>query len=155
MNIIPLSAKDNIKNNSPLNVTSETMLYKKAASTIEFKGNVVVTRDDSTIHADSITMFLTKDTEKNSNKKNKIEKIIAKGSVKYFSGTRKAYAGKAVYTYNNEILVLTENNPKVITNGNSVTGKKITLFQKDGRITIEGGVNAVFIPENDGKQTKE
>ncbi|MCP3951370.1 MAG: hypothetical protein GY697_04020 [Desulfobacterales bacterium] len=152
--ILPLSAKDNIKSDSPLNITSENMLYKKVASTVEFTGKVVVTRDDSIIHADSITMFLIKETEKDSNK-NKIEKIVAKGNVKYFSGTRKAFAGKAVYTYDTEVLVLTGDTPKVITDGNSVTGKKITLFQKDGRITIEGGVNAVFIPENDDKQKKE
>jgi lipopolysaccharide export system protein LptA len=131
------------------------MLAKKKASTVEFKGNVVVTRDDSIIHADSITMFFTKDTEKNANKKRKIIKIVAKGNVKYFSGTRKAYAGKAVYTFDNEILVLTENNPKVITDGNSITGKKITVFQKEDRITIEGGVNAVFIPDNKDKQKQE
>ena len=63
-----------------------------------------------------------------------------------------AFAVKAVYTYKNEVLVLTENNPKVITDGNSVTGEKITLFQQDGRITIEGGVNAVFIRDNENKK---
>ncbi len=131
------------------------MLYKKTDSTVEFKGDVVVTRDDSIIHADSITMFLTKETEKDPNKKNKIEKIIAKGNFKYFSGTRKAFADKAIYTLDDEVLILTGDTPKVITDGNSVTGKKITLFQKDGRVTIEGGVKAIFIPENDDKQKKE
>jgi len=152
---MPLSAKNDTKSDSPLNVTSDSMLVKKKASTIEFMGNVVVTRDDSIIHADSITMFFTQETEKKPEEKNKIEKIVALGNVKYFSGKRKAYAGKAVYTYKNEVLVLTENDPKVITDGNSVTGKKITLYQKDGRVTIEGGVNAVFIPENEDKQKKE
>ena len=37
--------------------------------------------------------------------------------------------------------------PKVITGENFVTGKKITLFQKDGRIIIEGGVKATFNPD--------
>lgn len=147
-----MSAKNNTKSNSPLNVTSDSMLANKIASTVKFKGNVVVTRDDSIIHADSITMFFIKETEKNTEEKNKIEKIVATGNVKYFSGKRKAFAGKAVYTYKNEVLVLTENNPKVITDGNSVTGEKITLFQQDGRITIEGGVNAVFIPDNENKK---
>jgi lipopolysaccharide transport protein LptA len=152
---MPLSAKIDTKGDSPLNVTSDSMLVKKKVSIVEFKGNVIVTRDDYIIHADNITMFFTQETEKKTKKKNKIEKIVAKGNVKFFSGNRKAYAGKAVYTYQNEVLVLTENNPKVITDGNSVTGKKITLYQKDGKVTIEGGVNAIFIPENEDKQKKE
>ena len=149
--IFPVSAKNETKSDSPLNVTSDSMLAKKIASTIEFKGNVVVTRDDYIIHADSITMFFTKKTKTNAKEKNKIDKIIATGNVKFISGKRKAYAGRAVYTYKNEVLVLTENNPKVITDGNSVTGEKITVFQRDDRITIEGGVNAVFIPDNENK----
>jgi lipopolysaccharide export system protein LptA len=100
-------------------------------------------------------MFFTQETKKNTKEKNKIEKIVATGNVKYFSGNRKAFAGKAVYTYNNEVLVLTENNPKVIEDGNSITGEKITVFQKDDRITIEGGVNAVFIQDNENKTKKE
>jgi lipopolysaccharide export system protein LptA len=152
-------AKTQFTKDSPLNVTSDSMIASKVASTIEFKGNVVVTNADSVIHADTITMFFTTETEntakKTSEKKNKIQKIIAKGNVRYSSGERKALAGKAVYTYNDEKLVLTGNMPKVITGENSVSGKKITLFQKDGRIIIEGGVNAIFNPDETNKQAKE
>ena len=88
-NIVPLSAKKDTKSDSPLNVTSDSMLVKKKASTVEFKGNVVVTRDDSIIHADNITMFFTQEAEKKTKKKKEIEKIVAKGNVKYFSGNRK------------------------------------------------------------------
>ena len=155
-NLNVLSAKTEISKDSPLNVTSDSMFAKKITSTIEFKGNVIVTREDSIIHADSITMFFKKKAEKNKDKnkkdKDKIEKIIATGNVKYFSGERKAFADKAVYTYDTEILVLTGNMPKVITGENSVTGKKITLFQKDGRIIIEGGVNATFNPDDKTEQ---
>ncbi len=154
-----LSAKDEIKNKGPINITSNSMLAKDKDSTVEFKGNVVVTSEDSIIHADIITMFFNRETEKDKKKSggqnNKIEKIIALGNVKYFSGERKAFAGKAVYTYEDEILVLTGDMPKVITGKNSVTGKKITLFQKNGKIIIEGEVNAFFVPDEDNKQTKE
>ncbi|MCK5096931.1 MAG: hypothetical protein KAR45_02450 [Desulfobacteraceae bacterium] len=154
-----LSAKNETKNNTPVNVTADSMLAKEKNSTVEFKGNVVVTSEDSIIHADVITMFFTNETEKNKKKiekqNRKIEKIIALGNVEYFSGERKAFADKAVYTYENEVLVLTGDMPKVITGKNSVTGKKITVFQQNGRIVIEGDVNAVFVPDEDNKQTKE
>jgi len=150
---ISLSAQNEFRKDTPLHVTSDSMIARKKSSTIEFKGNVVVTKDDSIIHADSITMFFTRENGKKKETKKKIKKIVARGNVKYSSGTRKAYAGQAVYTYDTEILVLTGNSPKVITtDGNSVTGEKITLFQKDGRVTIEGGVNAVFIPEKKNKE---
>ncbi|MCK5099957.1 MAG: hypothetical protein KAR45_17740 [Desulfobacteraceae bacterium] len=157
VNANALHAKTELTNNSPLNVTSDSMLAKKIASTIEFKGNVIVTREDSIIHADAITIFFTKETDKNKQKtkENKIKKIVAIGNVKYFSGERKAFADKAVYIYNDEVLVLTGNMPKVITGENSVTGKKITLFQKDGRIIIEGGVNATFNPDTKDKQKEK
>jgi lipopolysaccharide export system protein LptA len=154
-----LSAKDEIKNNGPVNVTSNSMFAKEKDSTVEFKGNVVVTSEDSIIHADIITMFFTKETEKNKKKtekqNSKIKKIIALGNVEYFSGERKAFADKAVYTYEDEVLVLTGDMPKVITGKNSVTGKKITLFQKNGKIIIEGEVNAVFVPDEDSKQKND
>jgi len=151
-----LYAKTEFTKDAPLNVTSDSMVAKKASSTVEFKGNVVVTRDDSIIHADSITMFFiqTEAGKKNENKK-EIEKIVAIGHVKYLSGERRAFANKAVYTFKNEILVLTGNLPKVITGENSVTGEKITLSQKDGRIIIEGGVNATFNPDTKNEQKKE
>ncbi|MCK5312377.1 MAG: hypothetical protein KAJ62_09710 [Desulfobacteraceae bacterium] len=159
INTSVLYAETEVTSNPPLNVTSDSMLTKKIASTIEFKGNVVVTREDSIIHADAITMFFTKETEKTEQntkqEKQKIKKIVAIGNVKYFSGERKAFADKAVYIYNDEVLVLTGNMPKVITGENSVTGKKITLFQKDGKIIIEGGVNATFNPDKSDKQKKE
>jgi lipopolysaccharide export system protein LptA len=142
-NINPLFAGTEFSKKTPLNITSDSMFAKKSGLTIEFKGHVVATKDDAVIHADSLILFFKK-----IDNKNKIDKIISTGNVKYFSNERTAYADKAVYTYADEVLVLTGKNPKVITGDNSVTGKKITIFQKDGRISVMGGVHIIINPDD-------
>lgn len=136
----------------PLHITSDTMVIEKEASTIEFSGSVVAERDDSIINADIVKVILYSDKEKASLSEKKmnpdVKMIMAIGNVKFVSGERTAFADKAVYTSADETLVLTGDSPRVITGENFVTGNKITLFQKSGKIIIESSqkkrVEALF-----------
>ncbi len=141
-------------------VTADTMISEKNAGIIEFSGNAVVNDGNSVIKADSIKIFLYTQKEQKQRKKEKktgnIKKIIASGNVQYSSGNKKAFSDKAVYTTDNEVIVLTGKAPKVTMGNSFVTGKKIILFRKDGKVIVESGkkkrVEALFNSKDRNKK---
>lgn len=137
-----------------LHVTSDKMIANKNGSMVEFIGNARATREDSIVLADSIKIFFNNSETKQKNQSN-VKKIVSRGNVRYTSGENKAFADKAVYTIDDEILVLTGKSPKLITGKSHVTGKKITLFRKEDRALVESDsqtrVQAIFNPEDQKK----
>ncbi len=140
----------------PLHVVSDKMIAQEDSSMVEFIGNVKAEQEDSIVFADSIKIYFTTDKDTVDKKKiddqSSVEKIVSTGNVKFISEERKAYADKAVYTIIDEVLVLTGKAPKLITGSSFVTGKKITLFKKQGRVIVESSgtqrVEALFNPED-------
>ena len=141
-----------------LTVTSNTMIASKDGSMVEFIGNARATRENSIILADSIKIFFNDSKTKKKDQSN-VKEIISQGNVKYTSGENKAFADKAVYTLDSEILVLTGKSPKLLTGKSHVTGKKITLFRKEDRVLVESDdktrVQAIFNPEDQKKGTEQ
>ena len=151
-------AQTNTKKDTPLHVTSDKMIALKDTSMVEFIGNVKATRDDTVIFADSIKIFIhTAETKKEG--QTDLRQIIATGNVEYTAGERKAFADKAVYTTQDEILILTGETARLITGKSHVTGKKITLFRNEDRAIVESDgetrVQAVFNPEDQKPETKK
>lgn len=72
--------------------------------------------------------------------------------MKYTAGDRKAFADKAVYTAQDEILILTGKTAKLMTGSSFVTGKKITLYRLEDKVIVESDgnnrVEALFKPED-------
>ena len=135
----------------PLHVTSDKMIAHKDTSMVEFIGNVKATREDAIFFADSIKIFIhSAETKKQG--QTDLKQIIATGNVEYSAGERKAFADKAVYTTEDEILILTGKSAKLITGKSHVTGNKITLFRNQDRAIVESDgktrVQAVFNPED-------
>lgn len=136
----------------PLNVVSDTMTAQQDTSMIEFSGNVKAEMEDSTLFADSIKIYFTRSQKgKENSEPDSVDRIICSGNVKYIGGGRSALADKAVFTTIDGILVLTGKSPKLITDSGFVTGKKITVFRKENKVTIESSsskrVEAQFNPE--------
>lgn len=152
------SQTENKTNKAPLNVVSDKMIAQKGTLMVEFLGNVKITRVDSILLADSVKIYFVdskqknKDNEEDKTAQSNIKKIISTGNVRYTQGERKAFADKAVYTAEDDILILTGKSPKLITGTSFVTGKKITLFRKQDKILVESDstkrVEALFNPED-------
>ncbi|MBF0201516.1 MAG: hypothetical protein HQK66_09430 [Desulfamplus sp.] len=132
-----------------LHITSDTMFAEQESLSIKFSGNVVVTRDDTLLHADVITVILFSEEEKNelgketdkrhgNGNQRDIKEIAASGNVTFKFDDGTAYADHAVYTALDQILVLTGDSPRVVTGESHVTGKKIVLNQKSSEIVVEG-----------------
>lgn len=137
-----------------LEVVSDRMIAQQDKSMVEFIGNARATREDSIVSADSIKIFFhTAETKQEA--QNNVKEIVSTGNVEYTSGERKAFADKAVYTVETEILVLTGKSPRLVTGESHVTGKKITLFRKEDKVLVESDdktrVQAVFNPEDQKK----
>ncbi len=128
-----------------LQVTSDKLVAEQGNSVVEFIGNVRATQDDAVLLADSVKVFIKKEEEKSKKTapeekgmgQGNVDKIVATGHVQYTAGDRKALADKAVYTAEDQKLVLTGNNPKLLTGKSWVAGKKITLFRSQERVIVE------------------
>ena len=81
-----------------------------------------------------------------------LKKIIATGNVRITSEQYNAEAEKVEYDTTSMTVILTGENSKVISGKNSITGSKIILYRKDGRVKVEGSKNsrikAVFYSES-------
>ncbi len=141
---------------APLHIVSDKMIAQRDQSMVEFIGNVKATQEDSIVLADSIKVFFN-DTSKDKNPegedaRSNVKKIISTGNVEYTAGERKAFADKAVYTTENETLILTGESPKLVTGSSFVTGKKITLYRNQDKVLVESDgkkrVEALFNPED-------
>ena len=120
---------------------------------VEFIGNVKATRLDAVIHADTIQVFFNTDSDTGDTRnEGSVSKIVSTGNVRYTSGERQAFADKAVYTADNERLVLTGKTAKLMTGTSFVTGRKITLFRTEDKVIVESDgsnrVEALFNPED-------
>ncbi len=133
-------------------ITSDSMMFDEANAQVEFKGNVVATRLDATIHADHVKVILYSEAEKKDRKvtattaagADNIKQLIASGNVQVVQNDGKATADKAVYTPEEQTIILTGNAPTVVSAGSRVTGKKITLYQDTRRVVVESeGTNRV------------
>ena len=125
-------------------ITADLLISDSNAQTAEFKGNVTAKQDNTMITADTLKVFYKNETLEEGQVKadeQAIQKIIASGKVYINFDNRVAEADQAVYTTNSRVLVLTGSNTKVVSEGTTVSGEKITLHRNDGRVIVERGKN--------------
>lgn len=136
----------------PLQVTSDKMIARQSEDMVEFIGNVKAVQEDSTLLADSVKVYFYSSDEKTQDRQERVKKIVAADNVEYTAGERKAFADMAVYTTEDQILVLTGKSARLLTGSSWVSGQKITLFRKDNRAMVESDgksrVQALFNPED-------
>ncbi len=142
---------------APLQITSDKMVAHQTEALVEFSGNVRVVQEDSILLADSVKIYFHpsgKDTKAGQDQgtRDRVTKIIATQNVEYTAGDRKAFGDMAVYTTEDEILVLTGTSARLLTGSSWVKGTKITLYRKDNRAMVESEgknrVQALFNPED-------
>ena len=130
-------------------VESDKMTVQREQGLIEFKGNVKLTRPDGTLTADTLKLFF----DESKGEQGEIKKIMATGKVEFTSDQRRASSDEAVYTTDDQILILTGTAPKLWTGKNFVSGKKITFYRKTNKAVVESDgktrVNAFFDPNDE------
>jgi lipopolysaccharide export system protein LptA len=124
-----------------IQITADQLLSSSQEKYVEFIGNVEVHQGAFVIKSDRLLIYyknLQSGSKNPAMDQDSIEKIIALGHVKIWSDDRVAETDQAEWSMTDRIIVLSGNNSKVTSGDNFITGSKITLYQVDGRIKVEG-----------------
>ncbi len=137
-------AKPGSADEDQIHVSADALVSDRNANYAEFQGNVVTTQKGSTMFSDRLKIFYIQDptkkkTAKNPNSQGAIDKIVATGNVKIKMEDKTAWADKAVYTKNDDSILLSGGNPRIFSGKNYLTGETIRVNRK----TEEVFVNAV------------
>ena len=125
-------------NASGLMIVSDRIEYDYKELIIAFDDHVKVTDPRFTMTCDRMLVFLEGT--------NQIKRVIAIGNVDGMQPDRHATCDRAVYERATGEIVMTGN--PVLTRGTDrVTGARITVFQNDQRVIIEGGGRVNLSPE--------
>ena len=130
--------------NIPIIITAEQLDSDNKAKFAEFIGNVKAIQADFVITSDKLRIYYKGEllnSEKETNDEELLKKIVATGNVNVTSEQFIAKAEKLEYDTASMTIVLIGENSTVINGKNSITGSKIILYQKDGRIKVLGGKN--------------
>ena len=135
---------DTKSENIPIVITAEQLDSDNKAKFAEFIGNVKAVQADFVITSDKLRIYYKGEllnSEKEQNDEEMLKKIVATGNVNITSEQFIAKAEKLEYDTASMTVVLIGDNSTVINGKNSITGSKIILYQKDGRIKVLGGKN--------------
>ncbi len=141
--------------NAPLKISSDTMTYDAAKSSVVFTGKVYVEREALKMWANTITLYLKPSGKADSAESDMlagmqtgdVDKIVAEGAVKFRYNAQDGEAQKATYTATNSLLVL-EGNPVLRDGDNFIKGSIIKYYMNENKSEVLGGkggrVEAVF-----------
>lgn len=106
---------------SPLIITSKTLLADNKKRTAEFNGSVKAVKGNVTFYANNMVVFYTED------KNQQIDHIDAKGNIVLIQDNKTITSEQAIYYGSNERVVFT-GRPEAKEGRNIVTGTKIEYF---------------------------
>ena len=158
-------AKKNQAGDEKIQITADQLLSSSKDNYAEFIGNVEARQGAFVIKSDRLRIYyknLQSGPKNPGLGQESIDKIVATGRVKIWSDDRMAETERAVWSVTEKILVLSGENSKVTSGENYITGSRITFYQVDGRIKVEGQkgkrVKATFYQDQDepiqGVETK-
>lgn len=123
----------------PVQVTADQLSVNQTDGTALFKGNVVVTQGNMTLHSATLRVEYAKD-------KKSISRMFAEGGVKMSDGTDAAQSQTADYAPETGDLVM--KGDVLLTQGTSaLSGQTLTMSLKTGLGTMEGRVTTTFTPQ--------
>jgi len=150
-------AKAKAKSPSPVVITARTMFADNKKKIVIYKNNVIVKKDDMTMYAEEVTIYLKKgDKPKKSaagqadpiDGSGSIDTIVAKGKVKIIQQDKTATGDEATYYNEGDKIVLT-GKPRVWQGENVLNGNKITYNIKEDTFQVEDA-NTVLYQKNGG-----
>jgi lipopolysaccharide export system protein LptA len=115
----------------PITVKSNEMNADNKGKTAIFSGKVVAKQGDITIFSDKLVVNYAE-------KKGEVDKVEAHGNVRIIQLNRTGFADQAVYDSRSGRIVLT-GSPRVVSGGDSISGKIITYFVDDEKSEVSSG----------------
>lgn len=138
-------------------IESDRLETNSAEKYAEFIGNVRATQGEHRLSSQKLRIYYSGDTASlkeiapDADEDLKIRKIVAYGDVHIVSEDYTVDTSRAEYEVATQIMTLTGPNSKVTQGKNTLIGSKITLYQADGRVQVDGDsgkrVKVIFFPE--------
>jgi len=161
----------------PLHITAAKLEADQEKHLITFSGQVKAVYGDSTLYCDHLLVYYkptpapakgppgakpgaTPEPSPLSDLGGeKIDRIVARGKVRYVQEDKVATGEEAVYYKDRELIEL-RGNPRVWQGENNLKGDKITLFLKTRRVLVESGARQrveahLYQPEGKGPGMKD
>ena len=134
------------KTEQPIVIEADTLEYIKSKQMIIYKGNVVVKKEDFTLKADTLEIFL--------DEKGDIKEIIALGNVRFVKGNRRGKSDRAEYYKDKNYIVLI-GNAELQQDNNVIEGDEIVYYIDTEKAEVTGKnkrVRTIFFPEEKGNK---
>lgn len=132
----PASAKQA----SPVTVAADRFDYYDEGRKASYRGHVILTTENTTMHADLLDVYLTMAATAESSE---VDHAVADGNITVVQPTRRSTGEHAEYFAATGKILLTGGPPTVIDQENGyTTGRSLTLFLHDDTILVNGGVKS-------------
>jgi len=129
----------------PVHIVAKTMEFDYKARVLTYRGDVVVTQADMTMHSDTLRVSLDPD------KPERPKEVVAEGKVRIDKGERRATGGRAVFDDAARTVTLSEQ-AHLQDGPNEVEGDRVVVYLDEQRSVVEGGqdrVRAVLYPSSE------
>lgn len=138
-----------------LHVQADKLVSLRESNYIHFSGDVDVETDDTRIRSAELKVYFSRLPSGGAGMSGEdVEKIVASGNVRIDMDNRTATCEQAVYRTDTQILVLTGGLVKIKSEGNRISGGRITFHRRTGEIIVDGAdgqrVNAIIQQSEQG-----
>ena len=136
------AAPENTAPDQPILIEADQLVSYNQEKFAEFIGNVKATQADFVITANKLRIYyqggLIETEQKSDRSEDQLKKIVATGNVQIESSQYTAISERVEYDTQAMTITMTGDGSKVISGKNSISGSKIVLYRKDGRVTVTG-----------------
>jgi lipopolysaccharide export system protein LptA len=126
----------------PILIEADQLISNNEKKYAEFIGNVRASQADFVITSDRLRIYYQGElleSERNGDQsEDMLRKIVASGNVKITSSQYSANSEKVEYDTQTMTLTMTGDGSRVLSGKNSISGSKIILYRRDGRVKVLG-----------------
>lgn len=135
------AGEDGRRPQQPVTISADRLVSDRQARTATFTGKVKVVRGDSTIEADSLTVFYAEKPPGSGEPvpvRSAVERIVAEGNVRIRSAQLSAHTPKAVYSRPDQTIELLGAGTRVVSGSHSISGSKVVLLMEGEQLIVSG-----------------
>jgi len=144
-----------------IQIVADKLITNNAEKFAEFVGDVHASQGNFEITSERLRIYYRDDPDRNKDQtgsQESIKRIVANGNVQVSSEKYEAKTDQVEYDLDTQVIVLIGENSTVTSGKNILTGSKITVYRKNGQITVERSpqkrVKAVFYPKEKAPDEK-
>jgi lipopolysaccharide export system protein LptA len=126
----------------PILIEADQLISNNEKKYAEFIGNVRASQADFVITSDRLRIYyqgeLLESEGKSDKNEDMLRRIVASGNVKITSSQYAAESENVEYDTQTMTLTMTGDGSRVLSGKNSISGSKIILYRRDGRVKVLG-----------------